>query len=101
MDNLWINSILLIALPIAIVHLEPPSSVHLSTPDNRHPESHKGQQSVQNNLREVDTETASTIRRIRSFIIQVICPLLHFDVSVVQRFHCRAFQNFAQEGANA
>ena len=33
----WTNSMPLIALPIEIVHLEPPSSGHLSIPDNRQP----------------------------------------------------------------
>ena len=49
-----------IALPIEIVHLEPPSSGHLSTPDNGQPASLRApkdmQQSVQNNLQK-RTET--------------------------------------------
>ena len=48
-----------IALPIEIVHLEPPSSGHLSTLDNGQPACPKGQQSVQNNLQK-QTETKTT-----------------------------------------
>ena len=77
------NSMPSIALPIEIVHLEPPSSGYLSTPDNDSQRAPKGQQSVQNNLQKrTETKTASinhknTIKFL-TFVTQIVCPLLCF-----------------------
>ena len=69
-----------------IVHLESPSSGHLSTstPDNGQPACPlKGQQSVQNYLQKrTETKTASinhknTIKFL-TFVTQIVCPLLCF-----------------------
>ena len=77
------NSMPSIALSIEIVHLEPPSSGHLSTLDNGQPACPQLRTaiSVQNNLQKrMETKTASinyknTINLLM-FITQIVCPLL-------------------------
>ena len=72
-----------IALPIEIVHLEPLSSGHLSTPDNGQPACPQRTAIYTNNLQKrTETETASidhknTIKFL-TFVTQIVCPLLCF-----------------------
>ena len=74
------KSVLLIAIPLEIVHLEPPRSGHLATRTTDSQHVPKGQQSIQNNLRErTGTKTASTNHKnikLLTFVAQIVCPLL-------------------------
>ena len=77
------NSMPLIALPIERVHLEPPSSRHLSTPDNGQPACPQRTASGQNNLQKwTETKTTSINHKntitFLTFVTQIVSPLLCF-----------------------
>ena len=77
------NSMPPIALPIEIVHLEPPSSGHLSTPDNGQPACPQKTAICTKLPPKADGDKTASINhkntiKFLTFVTQIVCPLLFF-----------------------